>query len=622
MTFRNSIKAILLTTIMIALASCGGGGGGGSSSGGSGTPGSGSGGGGSPTISGLPSVVALSFSEESEVDALNGGERFNITVSDPNQDPTNFRLVGADAEFFEVTVSIQQSGSSANAFELVLGTSVLTALDFENPSDIGMDNLYNFDLAFEYAGQTYEIPFEVSITDIAERIQVTIGFFEDLTRGLKSVPDYSGDANPEVLLGEISSAREVLSSESIETSRNTLTGFFGGFLTTSRDPEDDTSDILSFDLIQTSTGSLNVLVQPSISGSDIKLFDLSTAEDFEILRGPIKASIEHSSEISYGFPDDGLNRFPHFNLTSDINGDGLNEIIYSVGTEESGSGQRVRTYGIVFGRAATSQADRNRIIDPDVILNLNPNSSASSNSGIEVFRVPDMDGDGIEELIIDDRVASGIDANTEQPVANGVYSFVYSTTVNSGGNEIDLWNLDAGEGFQLYDTSSGLGGLSALNSTVTVASDYDNDGTNSIVIPFPNGALVADEDELVGLSSSSDVRQLPGFLTFPDSSFDSATAVGDLNMDGQSEIMYDRGIILGNNISEYFMSADPVLDSAEAVEFDIAIGGNTRVERIIDLPDQGLLALSGFDGTFLVERVELEDALTQANIGLTFIVGN
>jgi len=618
---QNSIKAFLLASSMFVVASCGGGGG---SNGGGSTPGTGSGGNGSPTISGLPSVVALSFEEESEVQALNGGEVFNITVSDTSQNPANFRLVGTDAEFFEVTVTLRQSGSSTNSFELVLGTSVLTPLDFENPSDIGMDNVYNFDLAFDYAGQAFEIPFEITITDIAERIPVEIGFisfFSDLSKGLKVVPDYSGDANQELLLGDVSFANSVLSSESIETSRNIRTEFFEDFLTTARDPETDTSDILSFDIIQSQSGGVNVLIQPSISGSDIKLFDLRTANDFEILRGPIQASIQHSSEISYGFADDGETRFPHFYLTPDINGDGLNELIYSVGTESNGSG-RVRTYGIIFGRAATSDADRNRTINPDVTLNLHPNSSASLSAGIEIFRVPDMDGDGIEELIIDDRIASGIDVSTDQRVAEGVYTFLYSDTVNSGVDEIDLWTLQAGEGFQLYNSSLGLGDPSALNSAVTVGSDYDSDGTNSIVIPFPNGALVADQDELAALSSFSDVRDLSGFISLSEGSLDSAAAVGDLDLDGLSDIMFSDGVILGNTISEHLMSGNSVLESADVVDFDIAIGGNARVERIIDLPDQGLLALSGFDGTFFAERTELQDALTQLNIGITFVVSD
>jgi len=620
MPIKKHLKQFLLVSSVLLLTSCGGG----SSSGGSmTTPNPGGGSNSNPTITGLPSLVSLEYDEASQLDALGNGPIFQINVTDPNQDPTNFRLVGDDGDFFEVEVRLAQSGSGSNDFELTLATSIISELDFENPSDIGADNIYNFDLAFDYAGSGYAIPFEVTILDIAENVRINLGFFKGLGKALKLVPDYSGDANPELLLGDTDRSEAVLSSESIESNKNSVASFFEDLLTTSRDAETATSDIQSFDMVSNSFGGVDVLVKPSISGSDTKLFDLRTANDFEILRGTITSSIEHPSQILYNFSEDGGYFSPDFYLTSDLNADGINDLVYTLRTKQDEFGS-IRLYAITFGKPTSDESsDRKIIIEkPDVLLNLHPSSFPNVNGAVEIFRIPDLDGDGLEELIIYDRSADGIDGSDDQRVTEGVYTFLYSMTLNSGNAEIDLWNLEAGQGFQLYDSFSGRTANRALNSLVTMGSDYDNDGTDSVIIPFPDGVFVADQDELASLSSSSDVRLQSNFLVFEDGFLNTPTPIGDLDGDGQDEIMFDRGIIYGRQISENLLNGNTELDIDETLNINYVVSGNANIDRIIDMPDQGLIALSGFNGTLLLERAELEVALNQPITGLTFDEAN
>lgn len=611
--FSRNIKLLIVTIASAALLTgCGGGG---SSSGGGTISGGNSGGGGnsSPTVTGLPTLVTESFLE-GEINQQGNVQFFNITVSDPSIDATNIRLTGADAAFFSVLLSLTQNSTNSTSFELSLDPSAIVALDFENPSDQDSNNVYDFNVSFDYSSTTYNIPFQISITNVSEFTALTVGFFEGVPTGLKAVPDYSGDMHSELLLGgDDFSSVKVLSSLDIETSKNVQASFFQDFLTTAEDPENLTSDVVFFDVLENGSGGVEALIQPSLTDTPVKLFDLQTGPDIDVIRGVITADTDHPSVINYAKPD---TRSYSVRLTTDINGGGANDLIYAVDF-----GGQPRSYGIVFGRIATDQADQSRTLSPNVVLNLHPNNFSGVSAGINVHRVPDIDGDGIEEIVIDDRVASAIDTTTGGQVAEGVYTFIYSQTINSSTGPIDVWDLDPGQGFQLY-TPFGIGGTSETTSAVTMGSDYDGDGSASVIIPFYAGVLVIDTDELAALSSITDVTTLPGYMSFENDSLFSAAAIGDLDNDGHDEIMFRRGIISGQAIVDALASGSGDLIQENAVSFDFGnIGGSSRVERIIDLPDQNLIALSGFDGTFILERGEIESAYASVDGGLIFNVG-
>lgn len=207
----------------------------------------------------------------------------------------------------------------------------------------------------------------------------------------------------------------------------------------------------------------------------------------------------------------------------DVNGDGFDDIIIGASQADYGAG---RSY-VVFG------SDQDFIATVDLeTLDGNNGFMLSANiedgySGWSVSGAGDINGDGIDDIIIDSRY--GNDPYGESYV-------VFGSNAGFDAN-FDLSSLDGSNGFTIrYDSS---------NTTSSSAGDINGDGIDDIIIGSPNSNesyIIFGSDQ--GFSASFDISDLDGSNGFVlrgidsnDESGTSVSAAGDVNGDGIDDLI-------------------------------------------------------------------------------------
>ncbi|MEH6522095.1 beta strand repeat-containing protein [Sulfitobacter sp.] len=248
-----------------------------------------------------------------------------------------------------------------------------------------------------------------------------------------------------------------------------------------------------------------------------------------------------------GFRIDGINAYDRsgYSVSSagDVNGDGIDDLIIGAfGADPNGSSDAGESY-VVFGDTggftsslSLSALDGTNGFRIDGI-------DASDQSGRSVSSAGDLNGDGIDDLIIG---ATGGDPNG---ISLAGESYVVFGSTGGFTSSLSLSALDGTNGFRIDGIVTGdVSGIS-----VSSAGDLNGDGVDDLIIGArggdPNGANYAGESYVVfgstgGFSSSLSLSALDGTngfridgTDFNDQSGRSVSSAGDVNGDGIDDLI-------------------------------------------------------------------------------------
>jgi hypothetical protein len=280
----------------------------------------------------------------------------------------------------------------------------------------------------------------------------------------------------------------------------------------------------------------------------------------------------------------------------DINGDGIDDLIIGAPSAASGAGQSY----VVFGRKNSfsqsldlSSLDGSNGFAINGINGVKPDGSSSDSSGNSVSSAGDINGDGIDDLIIG---ASGagqsyvvfgskkvFDASFNLSSLNGSNGFAIngngtdllgtsvSTAGDINGDGIDDLIIGApgtGQSYavfgskKVFDASFNLSSLNGSNGfaikgnaadfsgfSVSTAGDINSDGIDDLIIGAPSSASGAGQSYVVfgsskGFSKSFDLSSLDGSKGFAinginanDNLGTSVSNAGDINDDGIDDLI-------------------------------------------------------------------------------------
>ena len=264
----------------------------------------------------------------------------------------------------------------------------------------------------------------------------------------------------------------------------------------------------------------------------------------------------------------------------DVNGDGIDDLIIGARTASPNGGYSGASF-VVFGRSGSFAAN----LDLSTLDGVNgfriSGAAERHQSGISVASAGDINGDGIDDLIIG---AAGADPNGSYSGASYV---VFGSTLGFGAN-LDLSTLDGTGGFRI----SGVAPNNQSGRSVASAGDINGDGVDDLIIgafeAIANGSVSGASYVVFGSATSFGANldlstldgtngfRISGAAAFDRSGFSVASA-GDVNGDGASDL------IIGA------LGADPNGSSSGASY--VVFGGGAGFGANLDLS-----SLNGADG--------------------------
>ncbi len=279
----------------------------------------------------------------------------------------------------------------------------------------------------------------------------------------------------------------------------------------------------------------------------------------------------------------------------DVNGDGIDDIIIGAAFAPNGT-NRGESY-VVFGRETVGTSG---------IFNLSSLSGTNGFvlngidggdfSGISVSSAGDVNGDGIDDLII-----GAQNARPNAQIYAGESYVVFGAANLGAGGAINLSSLDGSIGFVL----NGIDVSDKSGRSVSSAGDVNGDGIDDIIIGAPyadaNGKTDTGESYVVfgtpniGAGGSIELSNLNGANGFVLNGIDVR--------DWSGYFVSSAGDINGDNIHDIIigaMKADP--NGSYAGESYIVFGAT-------NLGAGGLIELSSLDGTngFVLNGIDADD---------------
>ena len=240
----------------------------------------------------------------------------------------------------------------------------------------------------------------------------------------------------------------------------------------------------------------------------------------------------------------------------DINGDGVEDMLVGALNANQAGTPNAGSTTVVFGKAGggfasdmnlstLSAADGFRIVGQRI----------SDQAGAEVSAAGDINGDGIDDLLIG---APGFDLNPfGWEINQGAAYVVYgrNTAVQGGfGTSLSVASLDGTNGFQI----TGINGSDALGTAISAAGDLNADGIDDLVVTSGGfkangvdntGALfvlygrdTATEGNFAASFSAGTITGAVGFRieggAFPLGIGYSVSGIGDFNNDGTVDLAF------------------------------------------------------------------------------------
>jgi FG-GAP-like repeat/FG-GAP repeat len=456
--------------------------------------GGGEGSGGSPA----PTNSAPRISVPASINVLEGSRlSANLDITDPDGDPLRVSVTGADAGFFILTKPV---GSSSYVLQM------FKPLDFENPEDADHDNAYEFDAVANDGRSTATGHVVVRVDNVAgnsfseeQGMAAVLGINENEFSGNSAgfAGDLDGDGMSEVLVGD---------------SRRASPQPVGGVIAR--------------------PGSVFVISGASVARSSsgkVQLLGQSTGRSVELT-----------------WPATVANTVPEFGHRAlglaDFDGDHLGEIAVS-----SYSWDGVGVVDIIRGSLVAS-ALQNAATAPQVDAGSTPalrirGDSINDAFGFDVARVPDLDGDGREELLV---CAPG-------SMTSNVY-LIFGSTLQvalAAGGDFVVGSAIASGGVVRF---AGTNRFERRCMAVASAGDFDGDGKPDVVIGESQGGSVGlaqahviygrailQARQATGLISLENLEQAGKGVTlvgeFTLDAFASAVGgIGDFNNDGLDDV--------------------------------------------------------------------------------------
>lgn len=238
----------------------------------------------------------------------------------------------------------------------------------------------------------------------------------------------------------------------------------------------------------------------------------------------------------------------------DQNGDGLTDIL--IGSNSAGFLSPDDPRGIMafvtYGKADGATADTNDLVAGEggfAIIGSSKTGTILSTSGVQ-----DVNGDGITDMVLG---AAGYKESVGEAEVGATY--VVFGGLNQGAN-IDLSDIEAGQGGYVIVGEPGSSPYSALALSVDDAGDINGDGLSDVIVGAPRsntngedsgGAYVVFGKADGGAVHLADVGQgIGGFQLVGAHEFEYAgyevSGLGDVNGDGRGDVLVGPGTMNGD----------------------------------------------------------------------------
>ena len=566
-----SIALLLLTSV--ALAGCGGGGGGG---GDSSPP--------APTNSppALTGNLTPTFGENSIVS-------FILGVSDSDGDTVTVTVgTSGDGQFFTLDTSTGE-GRSTQPF------------DFENPQDADGDNVYVQSVTLNDGTVSVTREVRVSITNVDEPpvCDVLAGVdIEENADGLVATfsgtdPD-AGDAASATFENLFFSDERVTDSFALDSATGQLS------IVTPLDAE-----AFEPDLAFTAFASIRTNSFTDQCSIDLALIDLPSQVTSGIL---FDTNLKDARKLP------------------DVDGNGTGD--FWVPDASDGSGTGPATGRIIFGEALAGLIAANGAAElgfsdlgsaDQLQIEATFSLGAGSATSIEVTAMPDIDGDGRNDLLVASRQPpnDGLDP-TRRPWAY----VVFSSTIEAATGTLDLSALAITEGFSLTGRTDFNGGTASW-----IVGELDGVAGDDLAVSVPDALGSGGETGLLYVIAGADLAAATDNFDFDlaagtrvfEGSFDidaqpvigAISLIGDLDGDGSDELTMQSGAT-----AVVFPSTNVILSSGGPID--------SLNPLILDLEGDaaGALAQADVDGDFVADLLFVRGDGSEGSRQATTVFGD
>ncbi len=437
-----------------------------------------------------------------------------VTATDPNGDNLSYTLTG---------------GSDSNLFTIDSTTGELSfanAPNFESPADANGDNVYEVEVtADDGNGGVDTQTLNITVDNVNETPTITSDSNFNLNENNTLVTtvtatDPDGDVISYAIAGGNDSNLFTIDSTTGELSFNNAPNF-----ESPADADGDNTYEVEVSAIDGSgsvdTQALNISVNDTneVTFSELNLSDIDSSNGFIIER-----------EIT-SFPTPSANN--RVSDAGDINGDGIDDVIIGA--------PNINTSYVVFGKETGFDVNLNLdTLDGSNGFKLN-STAANQGLGNAVSGAGDINGDGIDDLIISDPFR-------DSSAYNSGSSYVVFGSTSGFAADFDLSTLNGNNGFKI----DGEGGRDYLGISVDDVGDVNGDGIDDLIV----GANGADNNgnysgssyiifgKTTGFAANFDLSTLDGSNGFriDGKAYDSDLGVsvsdaGDVNGDGIDDLI-------------------------------------------------------------------------------------